>query len=126
MPTLRILGIFTVIGFMGFGIFKISRKKIIHKDAQTAYQSKKVTNHKQKPQIWNQVCINCHSLRGEGGDIGPALDLVGEKFTREYLINWLKDPEKIKHGTIMPNFELSETEMNEIITFLSQLKKQSI
>lgn len=85
----------------------------------------KVVTALNKPQTWNQLCINCHSIGGEGGNIGPALDLVGDKFTREYLVNWVKDPEKIKPGTQMPNLELSDQEINEIVAFLSQLKGES-
>jgi nitric oxide reductase subunit C len=75
-----------------------------------------------RPQAWNQLCVNCHSIGGEGGDIGPALDTIGDKYSREYLIEWITDPEKIKPGTQMPNLGLTKEEINEIVAFLSQLK----
>ena len=39
-------------------------------------------------------CVRCHSLRGKGGIVGPALDKIGETLTREQILEALVEPSK--------------------------------
>jgi quinoprotein glucose dehydrogenase len=39
-------------------------------------------------------CTKCHKVRGQGGDVGPALDAVGGQKTREYLLEAIVVPNK--------------------------------
>ncbi len=39
-------------------------------------------------------CAKCHKVRGQGGDVGPALDTVGSQKTREYLLEAIVVPNK--------------------------------
>jgi nitric oxide reductase subunit C len=75
-----------------------------------------------KPKIYDQVCAACHSLNGVGGVVGPALDNVGNKYDQQYLTTWLRDPASVKPGTTMPKLTLSDSEVNELVAFLSSLK----
>jgi nitric oxide reductase subunit C len=34
-----------------------------------------------RPQVFNQLCVACHALGGQGGQVGPALDGVGNRMT---------------------------------------------
>lgn len=64
--------------------------------------------------IWQEKnCISCHQLYGLGGHLGPDLTNVAEKRPDEYLKAFLKTGTKV-----MPNFNLSEREMNALIAFL--------
>jgi Cytochrome c553 len=74
------------------------------------------------PAKFNQVCKACHAIGGNGGNVGPALDHVGAKYDKDYLVKWLKDPQSIKPGTNMPKLPLSEEEIQELAAFLSSLK----
>jgi nitric oxide reductase subunit C len=74
----------------------------------------------ERPEIFSQVCTACHALGGVGGAIGPALDGVGDRFDREYLMRWISDPQAVKPGTNMPKLDLSEEQRNEIVGFLSK------
>lgn len=38
------------------------------------------------------ACINCHQVRGEGREVGPALSEIGSKLPREALIEAVLDP----------------------------------
>lgn len=78
-----------------------------------------------RPMIFNQMCIACHTLEGQGGKIGPALDGVGSRLERTYILEWLKDPAKVKPGTAMPKLPLSDEDIAELAAFLTQLKKDS-
>lgn len=75
-----------------------------------------------RPNIFNQMCVACHSLNGQGGSVGPALDGVGKKFDADYIAKWLKDPLSVKPDSKMPKLPLSEGDVKELTAFLSQLK----
>lgn len=77
-----------------------------------------------RPHVFNQMCVACHALQGQGGTVGPALDTVGSRFDLEYFNKWLKDPAAVKPGTTMPKLPLSEAEITELSAFLSTLKKK--
>lgn len=75
-----------------------------------------------RPQAFNQTCTACHSVNGQGGQVGPALDGVGKKFDQDYLARWLKNPMSIKPDSKMPKLPLSEKEIEELAIYLSGLK----
>jgi nitric oxide reductase subunit C len=76
-----------------------------------------------RPQIFNQMCVACHSLDGQGGQVGPALDGVGLRRDATYLNNWLQNPQAVKADAKMPKLPLSKEDIEELVAFLSQLKK---
>lgn len=77
-----------------------------------------------RPKVYNQMCIACHSLGGQGGVVGPALDDAGSRMTRAELEVWLKDPDAVRPGTAMPQLPLSEEDIRELAAFLSTLRKE--
>ncbi|HUS35810.1 MAG TPA: PQQ-dependent sugar dehydrogenase [Verrucomicrobiae bacterium] len=40
------------------------------------------------------ACTRCHAVKGNGGTVGPALDGIGGKQTREYLLESILQPNK--------------------------------
>ncbi len=64
-------------------------------------------------------CIGCHMIRGEGGKVGPALDMVRGRYTSEWIYKWLRDPATVKPGTKMPNPNLTDNERALLVFFLS-------
>lgn len=70
------------------------------------------------PPIYGQICSSCHSLGGQGGAVGPALDGVGKRFDRVALRAWLADPQAVKPGTAMPKLNLAPAELDALTTFL--------
>jgi nitric oxide reductase subunit C len=79
-----------------------------------------------RPKIFSQVCTACHSLGGVGGTIGPALDGVGDRFDRGYLMRWISDPQAVKPGTKMPQLGLTEEQRNEVVIFLSKQREAGL
>ena len=61
-----------------------------------------VVARREQPKVFNQLCIACHSLGGQGGVVGPALDDVGSRRDYNNLVVWLTDPQQVKPGTLMP------------------------
>lgn len=64
--------------------------------------------------IWQQKnCVSCHQFYGLGGHLGPDLTNVYSKRNEPYIKAFLKT------GTqIMPDFQLSEHEMDALVAFL--------
>jgi nitric oxide reductase subunit C len=75
-----------------------------------------------RPQVFNQICVACHTLNGQGGNIGPALDGIGDRRDLAYLTAWLKDPLAVKPDSKMPKMPLSDSDITELAAFLSQHK----
>jgi cytochrome c oxidase subunit 2 len=42
--------------------------------------------------------------------------------TPENLRAWVKDPQAIKPGNLMPNMQLNARELDEVVSYLSSLK----
>lgn len=69
-------------------------------------------------------CVNCHTIGTEGGTVGPNLNQVANRRSPEWLRTWLKDPNAVKSGTKMPNFEFSEAELAELLAFMKDLRRE--
>jgi ubiquinol-cytochrome c reductase cytochrome b subunit len=69
--------------------------------------------------LQNKQCRNCHSLAGQGGKRGPALDGVGTRLTRDQLIRQV-----LQGGGNMPAYgkNLSPPEVNALVAFLQRLR----
>jgi cytochrome c oxidase subunit II len=75
-------------------------------------------------------CVGCHSLQAVNapkGMVGPNLANVGArsyiaagtlKNTDENLARWIRNPQAIKKGVLMPNLGVSETEAQALVAFL--------
>ncbi|MFQ5562209.1 MAG: c-type cytochrome, partial [Parvularculaceae bacterium] len=63
-------------------------------------------------------CNSCHAIGGQGGDFGPALDGVGDRYNAEWIFTWLKDPAAVKPGSQMPNLGLTDEERAHLVFYL--------
>jgi nitric oxide reductase subunit C len=74
--------------------------------------------------VWHRKdCINCHTLLGEGAYYAPDLTKITQLRGAPYLRQFLKDPSRFyseeQHGRLMPNPNLSDQEVGEVIAFLT-------
>ena len=78
-------------------------------------------------------CVNCHTVNGTSavGKFGPDLTHLMSRQTiasgmipntAENLRAWIKDPQEIKPGNLMPNMQLNEKEIDQVVAYLSALK----
>jgi nitric oxide reductase subunit C len=74
------------------------------------------------PETFRSVCVACHSVGGAGGQVGPALDTVGARYTVASMDAWLADPQSVKPGTTMPNLNLPPEKRQELVTWLLTLQ----
>ena len=68
--------------------------------------------------VQNKQCRNCHSLKGQGGLRGPALDDVATRLTRDQLIRQV-----IQGGGNMPAYgkNLNPQEVAALVAFLQTM-----
>jgi cytochrome c oxidase subunit 2 len=80
-----------------------------------------------------QSCVNCHTVAGSRavGRVGPDLTHVGSRSTLASgmiantpanLKRWIRDPQEVKPGCLMPAFRLEESELDAIVAWLSSLE----
>ena len=78
-------------------------------------------------------CVNCHTVSGTAasGTFGPDLSHLMSRNTlgsgvipnsEENLRAWVKDPQTIKPGNLMPNMQLSARELDQVVAYLASLK----
>ncbi|MGA7410508.1 MAG: cytochrome c oxidase subunit II [Bryobacteraceae bacterium] len=78
-------------------------------------------------------CVNCHAIRGTiaAGAFGPDLTHIMSRQviasgaltnTPEHLRAWIHDPDQAKPGSLMPAMQLSDLEVDQIVSYLETLK----
>lgn len=68
-------------------------------------------------------CVTCHTIGKSGGTVGPILNQISNRRTETWLRKWFNDPNSLKPGTKMPNFQFSKSELDELISYLVKMKK---
>ena len=77
-------------------------------------------------------CAACHSVGGEGGSAGPALDGIGNRAERptlagslentpENIWRWITNPRAVKRDTLMASQPLSPQEAADLVAYLETL-----
>lgn len=80
-----------------------------------------------------KTCSHCHTVNGvaDSENIGPDLTHFAsrKRFLADMKLNnkqnlrtWLSNPQKVKSGARMPNFILSENELDALVTYVHGLK----
>lgn len=63
-------------------------------------------------------CGACHQINGVGQKLGPPLNELAKRRTREWVVEHFLNPQKLSPGTIMPPYRFSEKEMDRITSYL--------
>jgi cytochrome c oxidase subunit 2 len=81
----------------------------------------------------SNACMNCHSVAGTvaNGRFGPDLTHLmsratlaagATKNTHNNLRLWIQDPSAIKPGSLMPAMKLSDTDLDEVVSYMETLR----
>jgi len=78
--------------------------------------------------VWHKYnCINCHTLFGEGAYYAPDLTKITQHRGEPYLKAYMRDPSKFYdekiHRRLMPQQNLAEEEISDLIAFLDWVSK---
>ncbi|MCX7012873.1 MAG: cytochrome b N-terminal domain-containing protein [Candidatus Sumerlaeota bacterium] len=68
-------------------------------------------------------CAYCHQIDGKGGRrIGPDLaNVIAKKRTKDYLGQYIADPQAVKSASIMPKYDLPKSDLHSLAEFLLAL-----
>jgi nitric oxide reductase subunit C len=80
------------------------------------------THADERPQVFRQICVTCHSIGGQGGNVGPALDGIASRRDGDWLRKWLANPVAVKADSKMPKLDLSDKQISEVVSFLETKK----
>ncbi len=67
-------------------------------------------------------CWFCHTIDGKGGKIGPDLTHVGNRYSKERLVEFWNNPSKMAKHSLGVKFHLSENQVDQIAEYLLTLK----
>jgi mono/diheme cytochrome c family protein len=81
------------------------------------------THSRAKQIMKQQKCLECHTIKGVGGSVGPNLSNVGARRSRDYIFQQLKDPKSYNVNSQMPSFkDLPDQDLKALADYLSSLK----
>ena len=73
--------------------------------------------------VENHQCRDCHRIEGSGALVGPDLDTILRYESPMVVRLWLHNPKSIKRDTPMPNFHLSDSEVEAIMAYLQSVQE---
>jgi ubiquinol-cytochrome c reductase cytochrome b subunit len=92
--------------------------------AQVSVSSQASPSVKAGAQLFSsQGCMACHTVHGQGGNIGPNLSDIGSKgFSDQWLTTQIRDPKSHDSSTQMPAFKsLTDEQVKNLVDFLQSL-----
>lgn len=71
--------------------------------------------------VHDKGCMVCHSINGAGGQVGPVLNGVADRYGSDWLRTWLANPQAVRTGSRMPNFHFTGREIDAVVRYLERL-----
>lgn len=76
------------------------------------------------------LCLRCHSINLEGGDVGPELNIpknVTEYWDAKHLREFIPHPSRFRAKSKMPDIPtLSDADVDHIVAYLKKMRTQKI
>jgi cbb3-type cytochrome oxidase cytochrome c subunit len=66
-------------------------------------------------------CGMCHRVNGIGMQMGPDLNGLAERRTRQWVLDHFVDPQKLSPGSIMPPYRLEPRELESLTAYVTSL-----
>jgi len=105
-------------------LYSLSKPGTTNKKARAKLDDAKAIASGEKS-LTDLGCLGCHSVEGKDEGFGPDLSRVAEKTTPEWLYAWIEDPTKYWPETNMPRLRVPENEIQNLVAYLSTLKKET-
>ena len=66
-------------------------------------------------------CYTCHKFNGYGGDLAPDLSYEGSRAQRQWLVDFLKNPQTLRPTLVlrMPQFNMSDKEAQTLAEYIT-------
>ncbi len=68
-----------------------------------------------------KACLGCHIIGKQGGQVGPTLNGIKGRRDADYLRRKLADPTFDNSTSMMPNFNLSQEDIEALVAFMVTL-----
>jgi ubiquinol-cytochrome c reductase cytochrome b subunit len=73
-------------------------------------------------QVYNENgCTSCHKVNGAGGGIGPPLNGLILRRTKQWVEAHFEAPKKLSPGSIMPPYRFNNADRDALVTYLYSL-----
>ena len=66
-------------------------------------------------------CESCHKVNGVGMQVGPALNGLARRHTRDWVEQHFANPQKLVPGSSMPAYKFSPADLDHITSYIMQL-----
>lgn len=99
-------------------IFSLSPPEGLARKIQAAAEEPPGNADNGKKLFSESRCISCHTVEGKGNGSAPELSTVASRASRGWLLAFLREPQAIDPGTLMPGFNFSESESRDVIAYL--------
>ncbi|MCF6136970.1 cytochrome c oxidase subunit II [Pseudalkalibacillus berkeleyi] len=112
--------------------------KVLEKDDFNAWvKSMKETKYDDAPsqvaqgqKIFESNCLQCHAVGDKGGNVGPSLTGFSDnekvagilEHNKDNIKKWINDPQDVKPGNNMPDFDFNEKQLDALADYLLELK----
>ena len=122
--TKRHTRLFFIVGTLLFAGIFIGLTIDSHRQFGTLTNAENITEEViEGKHVWHRNnCINCHTLFGEGAYYAPDLTKITQQRGEAYLTAFLRNPSQFyseeTHRRLMPNPNLNDTEISQVIAFL--------
>lgn len=128
-----IFGVFVVLAVISFIILEVVRFKSTKPMFEATMHFDFTPEGKRGSELFREArCTSCHRAMRNGTNMGLSLDGLGSRRTRDWILEFLKNPEKtydartIDHGPAPKEAayvaDLPPQDVNDIATFLSELR----
>jgi mono/diheme cytochrome c family protein len=69
-------------------------------------------------------CASCHSAKtGAGGVSGPELYTAGDRLQPDYVVEYIRDPQKFDPHVWMPKLDLTDADVQKLTAYVTTLKQ---
>lgn len=75
--------------------------------------------------IFKTECIACHAINGEGGTVGPELNVprsIVEYRPEEQIKQYIRDPLAFRHTSMPPHPHLSDRQLDDLIAYFATMR----
>ena len=68
-------------------------------------------------------CYTCHKFNGYGGDLAPDLSFEGSRAQRQWIVDFLKNPQTLRPTLIlrMPQFNMSDKDASTLADYMTMV-----